>query len=92
VSDFVACSGCGKRLSVSSELAGHVSPRKALRLAVDMSGHPVTSLFTNWPAVERFLTDRILTIVRQNYVLHQEHLAVSQAITRQMGEQAKRQR
>jgi Zn-dependent protease with chaperone function len=61
-----------------------VSPKKALRLAMDLSGTPATELFANWPVVEKFLTDRIMDIVRENYLARQEYEAIAQAIARQM--------
>ena len=61
-----------------------VSPKKALRLAMDLSGAPATALFANWPVVEKFLTDRIMDIVRENYLARQECEAIVHAIARQM--------
>ncbi len=72
--------------SLSDRLkALRVSPRKALRLAMDLSGEPATALFANWPVVEKFLTDRVMDIVRENYLARQECEAIVHAIARQMG-------
>jgi Zn-dependent protease with chaperone function len=49
-----------------------VSPKKALKLAMDLSGEPATALFANWPVVEKFLTKKILDIVREYYVARRE--------------------
>ena len=59
-----------------------VSPKKALRLAMDQSGEPATALFTNWKVVEKFLTDRVMDIVRENYLADQEYAEIVQAIVR----------
>jgi hypothetical protein len=59
-----------------------VSPKKALRLAMDLSGEPASALYANWPVVERFLTDRILMIVRENYLARKEAASVAQAVYR----------
>jgi Zn-dependent protease with chaperone function len=69
--------------SLSDRLkALRVSPKKSLRLAMDLSGTPATALFANWPVVEKFLTERIMTIVRENYLARLECQAVMQAVMR----------
>lgn len=60
-----------------------VSPKKALRRAMDLSGEPATALFANWPVVEKFLTERILTIVRENYLARRECAEIVAAVMRQ---------
>ncbi len=59
-----------------------VSPKKALRLAMDLSGEPATALFPNWPLVEKHLTERIIDIVRANFLQRQEFVEVVSAIIR----------
>jgi Zn-dependent protease with chaperone function len=63
----------------------HVAPKKALRLAMDLSGAPATALFANWPVVEKFLTERIISIVRENYVAQMEYAQVVRAVMRRAG-------
>jgi Zn-dependent protease with chaperone function len=41
-----------------------ISPKKALKLAMNLSGPPVAELFTDWPALERELTVRLIDLVR----------------------------
>jgi Zn-dependent protease with chaperone function len=65
-----------------------VSPKKALRLAMDLSGEPATALFANWPVVEKFLTERIINIVRENYVARMEYEQVVGAVMRRAAERA----
>jgi Zn-dependent protease with chaperone function len=65
-----------------------VSPKKALRLAMDLSGEPATALFANWPVVEKFLTEQIITIVRENYVARQEYGQIVGAIMRRAAARA----
>ncbi len=50
-----------------------VSPKKALRSAMDMVDESATELFANWPAVEKFLTGRIMEIVREIYAEREEY-------------------
>jgi Zn-dependent protease with chaperone function len=69
-----------------------MSPKKSLRAALDLmdpSGEPATSLFANWPVVEKFLTERILEIVRDNYLARQECEAIIEALNRRAVERAR---
>lgn len=64
-----------------------IAPKKALKAMMTMlsePGKPATDLFVNWPVVEKFLTDRILTIVREYYAAKAEAEAIAQAIARSM--------
>jgi Zn-dependent protease with chaperone function len=59
-----------------------VPPKKALRLAMDLSGEPATALFANWPLVEKFLTRRIVDIVRDQYFARKDYVETVRAIMR----------
>jgi Zn-dependent protease with chaperone function len=59
-----------------------VSPKKALRLAMDWSGEPATDLFANWPVVEKYLTNKIMVIVRKVYLQKQELADTLHALVR----------
>jgi Zn-dependent protease with chaperone function len=49
-----------------------VSPKKALKLAMDLSGTPVTALFSDWRSIERELTSRLIDLVRIDYAARME--------------------
>jgi Zn-dependent protease with chaperone function len=49
-----------------------VSPKKALRLALDQTGQPARDLFENWEKIERILTDRLLVPFREAYLAKRE--------------------
>ena len=59
-----------------------VVPKKALRLAMDLSGEPSTALFANWPLVEKFLTRKIVDIVRENYHARKDYIDTVAAVMR----------
>lgn len=62
-----------------------VPPKKALKLAMDLSGVPTTALFVNWPLVEKFLTRKIVDIVRDNYFARKDYIDTVAAIVRAAG-------
>jgi hypothetical protein len=43
---------------------------------------PSTALFANWPVVEKFLTDRILTLMREIHAARAEFAEIVRAVTR----------
>ena len=45
-----------------------VKPKAALADAMDLSGEPATALFANWPVVEKYLTKKLVDLVRVNYL------------------------
>ena len=49
-----------------------VKPKAALAAAMDLSGEPATALFANWPVVEKYLTDKLVAIVRVNYLARRQ--------------------
>ena len=59
-----------------------VPPKKALKLAMDLSGTPATAMFVNWPLVEKFLTRKIVDIVRENYYARKDYIDTVAAIVR----------
>jgi len=59
-----------------------VPPKKALRLAMDLSGQPATALFANWALVEKFLTRKIVDIVRANYFARKDYIDTVAAVMR----------
>jgi Zn-dependent protease with chaperone function len=59
-----------------------VAPKKALKLAMDLSGQPATAMFTNWPLVEKFLTRKIVDIVREYYFARKDYVETVAAVMR----------
>jgi Zn-dependent protease with chaperone function len=49
-----------------------ISPKKALRLALEQAGPSARELFDNWEAIERKLTDRLLIPFREAYLAKRE--------------------
>ncbi|MBI1900129.1 MAG: M48 family metalloprotease [Planctomycetia bacterium] len=51
-----------------------VPPRRAIDLAgeLDLAGPPARDLFVNWPVVEKFLSEKIVSIVREDRRIRQE--------------------
>lgn len=59
-----------------------VPPKKALKLAMDLSGVPATTMFANWPLVEKFLTRKIVDIVREYYFARKDYIDTVAAVMR----------
>jgi hypothetical protein len=49
-----------------------VSPKKALRLALNQAGPPARDLFEHWETIERTLTERLLIPYREAYLAKRE--------------------
>jgi Zn-dependent protease with chaperone function len=49
-----------------------VSPKKALRLALDQKGPAAHDLLPNWPAIEKRLTEKLIDVFRENYRVKRE--------------------
>jgi Zn-dependent protease with chaperone function len=49
-----------------------VSPRKALKLALDLSGPPARELFPDWDKIEEEMTERLMIVYRENYLAKRE--------------------
>jgi Zn-dependent protease with chaperone function len=52
--------------------AMRVSPKRALRLALEQRGAPARDLFENWEGIEHELTERLLIPYRQAYLAKRE--------------------
>jgi Zn-dependent protease with chaperone function len=59
-----------------------VAPKKALRLAMDLSGEPATVLFANWAIVEKFLTRKIVDIVREQIFARKRYVETVRSVMR----------
>jgi Zn-dependent protease with chaperone function len=49
-----------------------ISPKKALKRAMDLSGTPARDLIADWPALERELTQRLIDLYRLDYAQRME--------------------
>lgn len=59
-----------------------ISPKKALAAALEQRGKPATELFLNWPLLEKFLSQRIMDLLRDYYLARQEFSELARAVMR----------